>query len=203
MMTKEEFINELRRRLRSLPESDANDAIEYYENYLNDAGDEVEQAIAGLGAPAEVAATILAEYVTKESTKDKSIVTPKRGLSVAWAVILAVFAAPIALPLPALVVIVAIALFISLLAVLFSLGIAGAAAILAGIIYVIAGFAAISQGIAMVLMFIGSGLVAIGVGILLIKATTVLSKYGIMGINKFVGKFILKKNAAKADQQNG
>jgi len=205
-MTNEEYIAELRRRLRALPEDDARDAIEYYENYLSDAGDDAQGAIASLGSPAELAATVLAEYAVKEPPQENisgendsppkyTPYTPKSDFKIAWAIILAVFAAPIALPLAIAVVAVALSLLVSLVAVVISFGAAGLGLIIGGVLYFFAGFTFFGEGVGAVLMYIGSGLFAVGVGSLMLWATVALSKYGVGGIIKLVGKIILRRKS--------
>lgn len=61
-----EFLAELERLLADLPEEERQAAIQYYEDYLQDAGEENEQeVIRELGAPEKVAATIRADYSGK------------------------------------------------------------------------------------------------------------------------------------------
>lgn len=58
-MNKELFIRDLRRFLADLPEEERNAAIQYYEDYFNDAGPEREQqVIEELGSPVEIARQI-------------------------------------------------------------------------------------------------------------------------------------------------
>ncbi|MBO5097639.1 MAG: DUF1700 domain-containing protein [Agathobacter sp.] len=58
-MRKDDFLNELERLLKDLPEGDRMDAIEYYYDYFDEAGSENEQkVIRELGSPERVAQTI-------------------------------------------------------------------------------------------------------------------------------------------------
>ena len=58
-MRKDDFLNELERLLKDLPEGDRMDAIEYYYDYFDEAGVENEQkVIRELGSPERVAQTI-------------------------------------------------------------------------------------------------------------------------------------------------
>lgn len=58
-MNRDDFINELERLLRDIPEGDRLDAIEYYYDYFDEAGVENEQkVIRELGTPERVAQTI-------------------------------------------------------------------------------------------------------------------------------------------------
>lgn len=61
-MNRVEFMNELEYLLQDIPVEDKADALEYYRDYLEDAGDEnEEQAIREFGSPERVAAIIRAD----------------------------------------------------------------------------------------------------------------------------------------------
>ena len=58
---------QLRTKLKRLPQSDAEDAIAYYQGYFDDAGPENEQeVIEELGSPSEVAGKIIREFAFKQ-----------------------------------------------------------------------------------------------------------------------------------------
>ena len=58
-MTKYEYLAELEKNLDMLSYDDKNQALEYYENYFEDAGREnVQQVIEQLGSPSELAKSI-------------------------------------------------------------------------------------------------------------------------------------------------
>lgn len=60
-MTKSEYLDALKKGLSSLPFSEQEDAIRYYEEYFDDAGEENEQRVMEeLGPPAELARNIIA-----------------------------------------------------------------------------------------------------------------------------------------------
>ena len=54
-MNKTEFLAALRRELGFLPKDELDDAIRYYDEYINDAGDDEEKVIAEMGTPHKVA----------------------------------------------------------------------------------------------------------------------------------------------------
>lgn len=61
-MRKEEFFNELEYLLQDIPDRDREDALDYYRDYLAEAGsDDEEKAIEGFGSPERVAAIIRAD----------------------------------------------------------------------------------------------------------------------------------------------
>ena len=67
-MERNEFLSALRERLKNLPAEEADAALRYYEEYLDEAENE-EEAIRSLGSPEEIAARILADYVQQDAAK--------------------------------------------------------------------------------------------------------------------------------------
>lgn len=57
-MNREEFLNELVYLLQDIPEEDKADALDYYRDYLEEAGDNVEEAMREFGSPERIAAII-------------------------------------------------------------------------------------------------------------------------------------------------
>ncbi len=109
-MTRDTFLYELEQRLHALPKFERDEAVQFYREYFDEAGIEREQeVIRELKSPAHVAAKIFAEYSQKQTTVVQPVV--KRGFRGMWFIILAIFAAPIAVPIA-----------IALGAVVFSLG---------------------------------------------------------------------------------
>ena len=60
-MRAEEFLKELDYLLQDIPEEEKRDAISYYEDYLQEAGEKQEEAIREFGSPERVAAMIRAD----------------------------------------------------------------------------------------------------------------------------------------------
>lgn len=97
-MTREEYMRRLEHRLRRLPKEDYNKAVSYFTEYFEDAGPDNEaQAIEDLGEPEMAADQIVREFAM-ENAKEP-VKTVKRSFSAVWIGVLAVFAAPVALPL--------------------------------------------------------------------------------------------------------
>ena len=66
-MNRIEFLSELEQRLSGIPEDERQSAIQYYADYLADAGEENEaEAIRELGSPEKVAESIKADYYGTE-----------------------------------------------------------------------------------------------------------------------------------------
>ncbi|MCL2094675.1 DUF1700 domain-containing protein [Candidatus Saccharibacteria bacterium] len=194
-MDKAEYLAELERRLKALPESERQDALDYYKGYLDDAPGQGKKAMKELGTPAEVAAKILAEFSIKKAPKTDE--SKKKGMSTTLAVILAVFAAPIGLPLAIAVFTVAFALLITLIALIVSFGASGVAMILAGIAYLPIALIVLIQDGALGLATLGAGAFSLGLGMVFLGGATVLARVGFGGIANFVGKVILKDKESK------
>ncbi len=127
-MTRTEWIADLSSRLGRLPEDERRSALAWYEEYFDEAGAEHEaDVIRELGSPAAAASRILADHAVKAARQAPG--SPGKGLSALWFVILAVLAAPVAVP----VIAVLMALIIAAAAGVFAVGAAGVALLLAGI----------------------------------------------------------------------
>ncbi|BBF41883.1 hypothetical protein lbkm_0563 [Lachnospiraceae bacterium KM106-2] len=72
-MTKREYIEELRRLLGDIPKTELDEALLYYENYFEDAGEENEQhVIQSLGSPSHVADMIRSNvFGTADESKEE------------------------------------------------------------------------------------------------------------------------------------
>ena len=127
-MTRAEFIAELRGRLYTLPAEERDNAVQFYEEYFDDAGPENEQAVINeLGSPENVANKILSgegNITPAQSWKTPGRNTPKQsdtaGLKIAVA-ILAVISSPIWLTLLFLFAVAAFAAVIFAMAMLTAL----------------------------------------------------------------------------------
>lgn len=191
-MNRREFMVQLKKYLRKLPSDETQEVVAYYEQYFDEAGEENEQAVlAELGAPASVAAQIIADYAVKDAGGKTSA---GRGLSTVWLVILAVLASPIALPLALVVVVLALTLVIVLLAVIISVGATGLGLLLGGIASAVSSIFFVTQSLATSLFYLGVGLFAVAAGLTLCIATVALSKKCFSWLAKLIGIFILRRS---------
>jgi len=206
-MSKEVFLEQLSAKLNVLPVDERQDALSYYDGYISDSGDEA-AAIAQLGSPGEVAANILANYVSNSSSSSYYGGASKRGLSgakVALIIFLGLFALPIGLPLIIVLAVIPFTLIITLFAVVFSFAISGFAMIVVGIIAVVGFPVILVQDFWFAVMTAGAGLTLIGVGILMLSLTRLLQK-GFRIIAKIVADIILyfrKRKNVKGDFDYG
>ena len=97
-MNREEYMKRLEYRLRRLPKEDYDKALAYFTEYFEEAGpDNESQAIEDLGSPEMAADQIIRDFAMENANRPVKDV--RRGISAVWVGILAVFAAPIGVPL--------------------------------------------------------------------------------------------------------
>ena len=85
MMNKTEFLAALRHELGFLPKDELDDAIRYYDEYINDAGDDEEKVIAEMGTPHKVAEEFKNEYYDRKTVNDESA---KHNNQISWKTVL-------------------------------------------------------------------------------------------------------------------
>ena len=150
------YMQMLRRYLRKLPDDEIDDIVEFYSEYLADAGidtkAEIEQE---LGTPRQLALKILADHSIKEDQR----VVSKTKIKTTWLIILALLATPATLIIGLILLSVLIAIF----AVVFS-GVVVVISLAGGGIFLTA--AAIFTGLSLLFTNLGTGLFYLGIGLL-------------------------------------
>ena len=190
--SREQYMNELRHELRRLPKEDFDAACAYFEEYFDEAGEKNEiQAMEDLGSPRQAARELIVSLAVKNS-REPAKTDVKKGFSSVWVGILAVFAAPIALPLAFAAVLVVASLGLALFLVLLSVGLCGAAAVLCGILSVVSGGIYLFQSPGDALSNIGMGLMCLGAGVVLLPAVYDLSRKVLKGLIGLFGKLVKK-----------
>ena len=193
MVGRREFIDDLKKRLRKLPYDEIKEAVDYYEEYFDDAGADNEMVVLGeLGSPSSIAAQIIASFAVKGTGSEKSV---KRNWHSAWLVIISLLASPAAVPVAIAVGAVALAVVIAMSAVVLALFLVGIVLFGGGIMYVIVGIVVIAQSVPTTLFMLGSGLVLMGAGTTVVIVTSALSRKCFSWLAKQVGSFILRRNA--------
>lgn len=191
-MNRDEYIRRLESRLKRLPKEEYDKAISYFMEYFDEAGAENErQAIHDLGTPEMAADQIIREFAVenaKEPAKDV-----RHGISAVWIGLLAVFAAPIALPfalmlgvLGLMLVLCIFMLVLSAFILIISIAAASIPCIIVGVYMMFSSFA---NGIAT----LGLGLAGLGIGILLIMGCIRLGKYVLHLTTRLFAKIAGKK----------
>ena len=120
-MNKTQFLDELKRRLAGLPQSDLDERLEFYSEMIDDRMEDgltEEEAVAEIGSVDEVVAQIMADIPLSKLVKEK--VKQRRSLKV-WEIVLLVLGSPVWLPLGIAAFAVCLSLYVVLWAVLISI----------------------------------------------------------------------------------
>ena len=192
-MNKDTFLRELRYKLRRLPQGEIDTALQYYSEYFSDAGEEREaEVIANLGTVDSIAAKIIGEYAVNDAGTPKK---GRKGLHAIWISLLAVCAAPIAIPIAATILCVTIALLFALVVTAGSIVIACISVVASSIFYIIAGIILLFSEFPSGLFFIGTGLASAGLGSLITFGAIKLSKLILSLVQKGIGKFLIRRGS--------
>lgn len=191
---KKNYIRALEKRLSRLPEKERYDAIEHFTEYLNDMEIENESdIILELGTPGEAAGDILAGFLEQNMKNPEP--KKKSNIGIIGIVILAICAAPIALPVVMAVAITGVAVVASA----FGFCIAGAAI---GIKLLMRG--AISFGVSVPggILIVGIALFVIGISILLFVFAVLLCRWLSLGISNIANSIGKKHRASKKQKRS-
>jgi uncharacterized membrane protein len=172
-MNKQQFLQELDRRLKLIPADDRQDAIEYYDGYISDMElPEGADVVASLGTPKEVAKNIIEQCTQKHIENTAEQKTVKGKATVVWLTILGVLALPLSLPLGIMVMAIVFAVLITIVAVVFALIVSAVAIAASGFFSIFWGL--FVPGFAQKLFTIGAGLMISGLSILLVYGLVLL-----------------------------
>lgn len=179
-MNKQEFLEALRQALSGLPDEERQNALQYYEDYFADAGEENEaQAIADLGSPEAVAQAIINDYRELAATSGgassssggpgASVPGPprKKGVSPWVLLILVLLAIPLGVPLLAAAFSLIVGFFTVVLAIALVVVLVPVICGVVGLAVCWAGALALFVSPASAVVAIGGGLVCIAVGLLI------------------------------------
>lgn len=184
-MKKEEYLQKLEQLLYGIPEADRAEALQFYRDYLEDAGTDVEEVLRSLGTPEELAESIRKDlYGEREDDqaahtdavieKSKERSTRKGKISAGqWILflILALCAAPVIVPIFGAIIGVVITIFVVAVVLIFTAGIVGVVLILAAIIMIVGALVKLVIAPFSALIMLGGGLLMVGLGLIGIAFT--------------------------------
>ena len=199
-MNKNDFLEELKKGLRGLPEDDIEECLSFYSEMIDDRienGLSEEEAVSSVGSINEIVTQTMADIPLGKLVKEKA--KPNRALR-AWEIVLLVLGSPIwfSLLVAAFAVVLSLyivlwALIISLWAVEISFIACGFAGVAIGILYMTLGN--VFTGVAMLC----AGFLLSGLSIFLFFGCRAATK-GILILSKKIGlgikKLFIKKEAA-------
>ena len=169
-MNKQEYLRQLKACLKRLPKEDWDRAVEYYEEYFQEAGPENEaKAIDDLGSPQEAAEQIIRDMALNYSKEPVENI--RGGVHAVRIALLALFGVPVGLPLLLTGIQLAISVLIVAWALLATLLLVAACSVITGPLTMIAGFTVLTKSIPVFLNCIGSGLMMTGIGAALTYGT--------------------------------
>lgn len=120
-MSKQEFLEQLRKGLYGLPQDEIEERLTFYSEMIDDRIEEgisEADAVSGIGSVNSIVSQIVAEVPLTKLVKEK--ITPKKKLKI-WEIVLLVLGSPIWLSLLIAVFAVVLALYVSLWSLLISL----------------------------------------------------------------------------------
>ena len=218
-MDKQQFLAELKQLLGDIPAVERDEALEYYEDYFEDAGQENESTILKeLESPEKIAFMIKAglrdsdksigEFTetgfsgygptykdevanTIPNSDDRGFTTRRdgKGMSLLM-IILLILAAPIWVPVLGGLLAALVGIAIGMGAVIFSIAIAGIICAVCGIIVLIVGIPGMFSLPAGGILITGIGLLMIGIGILLTMAGTIIVMKVVPAIFKLIARLV-------------
>ncbi|MHA8262640.1 DUF1700 domain-containing protein [Lactobacillaceae bacterium Melli_B3] len=180
------YLEELSYMLRSLDQSDRDETIEYYREYLEDGGfTEYNDCVRELGTPRALSKQILADHSIQNDGQGRSG-NHTSNVKTTWLIILAILASPIALTvsIPALGLIlgITIALAAILFAIIVTILVLGFVVIISLPIAFVRLFTDFPAGISL----LGATLLIIGIILIAIPLVTWLTRATTTGIKKLV-----------------
>ena len=181
-MNKDEYLKALEHNLQSLTENDRQEALIYYKNYFEDAGEEnFQQIITQLGSPEQLAKSILHNYpgvlqVTQKkddknnnATNNSSKASNKSDYSIGkilFIILLVLITMPLWIPAIGVISSIVLGIAITIVAIGAISTILGTISFIVGICFFCLGVFFIFPNGINALMFTGLGLVLIGISII-------------------------------------
>ncbi len=196
-MNRYEFIGELRGRLKRLPPDELQDAVNYYEEYFDEAGIGYNPVdLSAVGTPASVASEILAQTAVRQVENNPK--SPRSGILAVVFMVLAILGAPIALPLAIALAAVVCSLAVAMGAVILALFIAAGAVAFAGVVALVAAVVQLIVDPVTGIVFLGIALLLLGIGIMFITLIYFLTSRGIPAVIKISKKLLNKSERGEA-----
>lgn len=157
-MNKEKFMLDLEKKLKKIPKEEKENALDYYQEYFDEAGEENEEKILKeLGSPSKIASEIMANFIVKEATtrKEEDL---KHSISTVWLVVLTILASPIALPIALTIIALIFVAWITII----SFWMTGLALLIIGVTYSILSIFVVFQDVSLASFILGCGLLGLG-----------------------------------------
>ena len=198
-MTKQEFLDRLRRSLAGIPGEDAEERLSFYDEMIDDRMEEglsEEEAVASLGTPEQIRDQVLADIPLARLVRER--VKPQRSLR-AWEIVLLVLGFPVWFPILVSLCAVAFSVYVVLWSVIVSLyavDLALAVCAAGGIALAVRAF--LQGNAAQAAAFAGASLPCAGLAVLLFLGCVQATK-GAVVLTKKIGKWVKSLFVRKGD----
>ncbi len=202
-MNRIEFMTELAALLQDVPVEERREAMQYYNDYFDDAGEEnEEQVISELGSPAKVAATIKADLGSQagdyteysengytdsrfdqkempagrayQRKEEKEPPKTSRALKIVLIIAIILVGAPVLIPLGVGITLAVLGCVIALFCAFIALVVASVAVAIVGIVVFGVGIATLIPELAVGLALVGTGLILTVLGVIATVASVKL-----------------------------
>lgn len=195
-MTRDEYLRQLRKYLKRLPKEDYDSAMEYFTEYFEEAGPEGEQRVMQeLGSPRQAAAELLANLLDETTSKKQR---GQRSVgSIVLIALMAIFAAPIGIPLLIVVGVLMLTAVIVAIACAVCVLIFGIAGVLIGGKMVLRGLVAMTVSPAGAAVLTGAGLVGVGMSVLLSVLLVCACKWIALSLIGWIRNLISRRGGEK------
>ncbi|GKT03762.1 DUF1700 domain-containing protein [Furfurilactobacillus entadae] len=206
-MTSEAYLSELERRLHNLTAAERADVMDFYTEYVNDAGlTSGDAIIEKLGTPKQLARKVLADYSIRENETAEQKGerrSPRSNANMVWLIILAVLSTPVTIPV-AIAIVALLLLCVFICALIIGTGIFVALVLLAVGIFVAGmafytGFSLLFTHLFVGLAYLGIGFTGLGIALMLIPACYYLIRVLIQMTANFI-RFIYRKLSSRRQQ---
>ena len=199
-MSREEYLAQLEALLTGrVPAEELGRVLAYYRSYFDEAGPQGEAGVMEeLGSPAELAARIMEARrgpAGREEVQPPAQ-RPRNGFGALWKVLLAICAAPIAIPLIVAGAGLVLAVFVVAALLVAGAFFGGAMCVIVGVAAAWTGFGVLfSQGLATMLLYCGLGMLSSGIGLLLIGGSLALCGLCFRCTARAMGRWLERREA--------
>ena len=197
-MNQTEYLNQLNRYLKKLPKSDYENAMDYFTEYFEEAGEQ--RAIEELGTPKEAAAEILNNLLNQNSENGQaagSYNTRSLRQTAAMAY-MSILTTPYGLPAALGIIILTLVAVLVLSCIALAALICSMVLLWLGAKYLIRGFMALPHSRSGACMLAGTGILGIGLWLLVSVCTICVYQRIMHGIIQILQKFVRKKTGKAA-----
>ena len=197
-MNQSEYLNQLDSYLKKLPKSDYENAMDYFTEYFEEAGEQ--RAIEELGTPKEAAAEILNNLLNQNSENGQaadSYNTRSLRQTAAMAY-MSILTTPYGLPAALGIIILTLVAVLVLSCIALAALICSMVLLWLGAKYLIRGFMALPHSRSGACMLAGTGILGIGLWLLVSVCTICVYQRIMHGIIQILQKFVRKKTGKAA-----